>query len=157
MTAVRSRLVPGLLFVVLVGLLATSAWLRQDRRESLDNGALAVAKQEATNFFSLDHRHAEDDVDRVLSLATDPFKSQYAAKRDEVVAGVTSKKLVVTATLPEDGTAVEYFTETKAQVLVSVDATTRQEKGEETQRHRTRIKLEKIDGRWLVSGIETVG
>ena len=157
MTAVRSRLVPGLLVVVLVGLLATSAWLWQDRRESVDNGALAVAKQEAKNFFSLDHRHAEEDVDRVLSLATEPFKSQYAAKRDEVVAGVQDKKLVVTALLPDDGTAIEYFTEDRAQVLVSADVTTEQRGDEETQRHRTRIKLEKVDGRWLVSGIETVG
>src|SRR5579862_5555815 len=76
---------------------------------TVDPGMLVAARQEATNFFSLDYRHASADVDKVLALATGTFKSQYAARRTEVVTGVTSKQLIVTAAIPQNGAAVEYF------------------------------------------------
>ncbi|HSV41341.1 MAG TPA: hypothetical protein VLI04_21440 [Nocardioidaceae bacterium] len=153
----RLRSLPVVLAALLVVLLATAAvlWLR-DRRD-VDSGMVAVATEEARNFFSLDYRTADEDVDRVLALATGDFAEQYAAKRDEVVAGVEKAKLVVTASVPEEGTAVEYAAEDSGQVLVAVDVSSRSTSGAEDVRYRTRIVLTKVDGRWLVSDLEQVG
>lgn len=151
-------LVPAVLGVVLVALLATSGVLWWQDRDHLDDGAVAVAREEASNFFSLDHRTAQKDVDRVLSLATGTFKKEYAAKADEVVAGVKKKRLVVDATVPEQGSAVEYLHGDRAQVLVAVDVTTTLASGTPEESHyRTRVKLSRVDGVWLVSGLEQVG
>ena len=153
----RLRSLPVLLAALIVLLLATATvlWLR-DRRD-VGAGMVAVATQEARNFFSLDYRRADEDVDRVLALATGDFAEQYAAKRDEVVAGVEKAKLVVTATVPEEGTAVEYAAEDRGQVLVAVDVSSRSTSGAEDARYRTRIELTKVDGSWLVSDVEQVG
>jgi Mce-associated membrane protein len=130
---------------------------------AVDPGMLVTARQEATNFFSLDYRHADADVARVLASATGTFKKQYAARRTEVVNGVTTKKLVVTATIPKDGAAVEFFDKTHGQVLVAVDATTTtgatgaNAGTNAVDRYRTRILLTKVGSHWLVSGLDQVG
>lgn len=154
----REGVVPTILTVVLIGLLAASALLWWQGREQLDPAPVAVAKEEAANFFSLDHRSAQEDVDRVLSLATGDFKKEYASKADEIVDGVVAKKLVVTAGVPREGAGIEYLDESSARVLVAVDVSTTNSSGErEDNRYRTRVKLELVDDVWLVSGLEQVG
>ena len=153
----RVVLVPVTLVLVLAGLLTTSALLWLDDRESVDRGALVAARQGAVSFFSLDYRHAGEDVDRVLSQATGDFKEEYAEKRDEVVDGVEDTQLVVSATVPEDGLALEYLLDDEAKVLVAVDVNTQSPDGAEDARYRTRVELRKVDGRWLVAGVEQVG
>ena len=153
----RRLFLPAALAVVLVGLLASSVVLWLGQRESLDRGALVAGQQGAVSFFSLDFRHAEDDVDRVLSQATGDFKKEYAEKRDEVVASVKDKQLVVTATVPDDGVALEYLAGDQAQVLVAVNVNTTSPSGAEDARYRTRVELTKVDGDWLVAGVEQVG
>ena len=153
----RRVLVPVALLLVLAGLLTTSALLWLDDREAVDQGALVAGRQGAVSFFSLDYRHADEDVDRVLSQATGEFKNEYAEKRDEVVAGVEDKQLVVSATVPEGGLALEYLVDDEAKVLVAVDVNTQSPDGAEDARYRTRVELRKVDGRWLVAGVEQVG
>ena len=153
----RRVLVPVALLLVLAGLLTTSALLWLDDREAVDQGALVAGRQGAVSFFSLDYRHADEDVDRVLSQATGEFKKEYAKKRDEVVVGVEDKQLVVSATVPEGGLALEYLVDDEAKVLVAVDVNTQSPDGAEDARYRTRVELRKVDGRWLVAGVEQVG
>jgi Mce-associated membrane protein len=148
----RARL-PLLLVVVLVALLAASLVLWLGQRRSLDQGAAVAARQEALNFFGLDYRHADQDLDAVLSLATGDFKSEYAAKRDQLAKSLADKKVVMTAEVPSDGTALEFETDSAATVLVAVDVTT----NAVTNRYRARIDLTKVDGTWLVSGVDQVG
>ena len=158
MTALRTWLIPILLGVVLAALLGTSVVLHSHQGRDVDPGLLVAARTEATNFFSLDYRHADADVDRVLALATGSFKKDYASRRKEVVAGVTSKKLVVTATIPRDGAAVELSDGDHGQVLVAVDVSTGTLTGASTvNRYRTRILLTRVGGRWLVSDLNQVG
>src|SRR5689334_2981919 len=149
MTALRGWLVPIVLAVLLAALLGTSAVLHSHQGRDVDPGMLVAARTQATNFFSLDYRHADADVDRVLALATGSFKKDYASRRTEVVRGVTSKKLVVTAAIPQDGAAVELSDGDHGQVLVAVDVTTGTVGGATTSnRYRTRILLTKVHGRW---------
>lgn len=126
-----------------------------------DAAILVAARLGATSFFSLDYRHADADVDRVLAVATGTFKSQYAAQRKQIVDGVTAKKLVVVATIPLDGVALEYRDPAHAQVLVSVDVNTTGATGGTgagtTSRYRARVLLTEVGTRWLVSGLNQVG
>lgn len=154
----RRWVVPAVLAVVLAGLLGTSAVLWLSGRESLDDAPVAAARQATLNFFSLDYRRADADIDRVLSIATDPFKTEYAKSREKVKKGLRAKKLVVTATVPDNGAALEYLRGDRAQVLVAVDAkTVVNGKRSDDQRYRARIGLIEVDGTWRVSGVYQVG
>lgn len=156
-----ARIIPAALAAPLAGLLATSAWLwwSGSGESEIDPSATAVARQQVVNFFSLDHRHIDDDVDRVLALATGKFKQQYAKQRDRVEQGVGKQKLVVTAKVPDNGAALEYQHGDRARVLVAVDATTTGEAKTKpkTNRYRVRLALLRVDGRWLVSEINQAG
>lgn len=153
----RVWLLPAALALVLVGLLATTGVLLLDRRTTIAGGAPEVARDAAITFFSLDYRHAEDDVAAMLELATGDFATEYADQRDGFVSTLTRKKLVVTASVPEDGVAVEYAAADSAQVLVAVDVTTTTPSGEQADaRYRTRIELSRVHDSWLVSGLEQV-
>jgi Mce-associated membrane protein len=158
MTALRGWLLPILLAVLLAALLGTSAVLHSRQGRDLDPGMLVAARTQATNFFSLDYRHADDDVDRVLALSTGKFKKEYGSRRKEVVAGVEDKKLVVTAAIPRQGAAVELADGDHGQVLVAVDVSTTTVSGATTtNRYRTRILLTRVHDRWLVSDLNQVG
>lgn len=158
-TRARPRwLLPALLSVVLTALLVASLLLWLNQRETLDEAPVTVARQEAQNFFSLDYRHADADIDRVLAVATDPFKKQYSDQRDTIKKSLTDKKLTVSATVPDNGAAIEYLKDDRAQVLVAVNAkTTAGSAGTDDNRYRARIQLTKVNGDWLVSGVNQVG
>jgi Mce-associated membrane protein len=159
--SIRHLLIPATLVIVLVALVATSAvlWLR--RPSGVDQGPLVAAQQEAVNFFSLDYRHAEQDIDRVLAQATGTFKEQYAAKRSSLSQQIVAGKLAMTATVPEDGAAIEYLHDDRAQVLVAVDVTTKVgakgAKGSEQSRYRTRVGLSRVGDTWLINAVNQVG
>lgn len=151
-------LLPAALVALLLALLGTSAYLWQQQREELDQGAVEVARTQAKTFFSLDHRDPETSIDEMLELATDDFRESYEARRDQVVKNLVEKKIVVTASVPEDGAAVEFLSGDRAEVLVAVDVTTASgSSGSESQRYRTRVELSRVDGEWLMSAINQVG
>lgn len=151
--------VPLVLAVVLVALLATSAWFWLDDRGDEGRGsASTAARTAAVTFFSLDHADASANIDRLLAMSTGRFKSDYRAQRATLEKQVESKQLTVTARVSQNGTALEFFTPTRSQVLVAVDTTTalangRSEKGS----YRIRVVLSRVDSKWLVSGLEQVG
>lgn len=150
---------PLLLAVVLLALLATSAWFWFDDRGDDGRGsASTTARTAAVTFFSLDHDHASANIDRLLAMSTGGFKSDYAKQRTALEKQVQSKQLTVTARVPDNGTALEFLSPTRSQVLVAVDTTTalangRSEKGS----YRIRVVLAKVDSSWRVSGLEQVG
>lgn len=154
----RRRWLTPLLAAVLAALLGASAvlWLTED--DAADPEPLTVARQEALNFFSLDYRRVDADIDRVLELATNPFEKQYRAARDKLAKSIVAKKLRVTATIPDDGVAIEYQRGDRAQVLVAVDAESTAKGGKTAaDRYRARIALTRVDDQWLVSGVDQVG
>lgn len=127
------------------------------RQPLVDPEVLVTARQEATNFFTLDHAKAEEDVDRVLGLATGPFKEQYTASKAQLLAKLTAQKVVCTASIPKDGAAVEFVDGDKAQVLVVIDVADTTSCGLFSPSNRTRVLLTRVDGRWLVSDLKQVG
>ena len=149
----------ALAVVVLVAGVLAFVLTRGDDHDNGQAALMVAARTGAVDFFSLDYRHADDDVDRVLALATGKFKTQYAAQRKQIVDGVVKKKLVVTAAIPEDGAALEFLSARKAQVLVAVDVTTSATTGSAAtpDRYRTRVELTRVGDKWLISGLNQVG
>lgn len=156
-----SRRVTPLIIVlaaILVALLATSAVLSQRSSAKVDASAIAVGKQEALNFFSLDSANVTADVNAVLSLAANPFKAQYAAKSAAIEAGVNSQHLTVTASVPPSSAGLEYEHGNSAIVIVAVDETIAAPTGQpQTNRYRVRLHLSKISGKWRVTQVQQVG
>lgn len=155
--SLRRSLVPATLGVVLIALIATSTvlWVR---RPGIDQGPLVAARQGAADFFSVDYRHADRDIDRVLARATKPFKQEYAAKRSELTRQIVARKVVLTAAVPDDGAALEYLHGDRARVLVAVDVTTKVgASGAEQSRYRTRVGLSRVGDSWLINAVNQVG
>lgn len=155
----RGWVLPGVLALLVLALLTTSFVVANSRGQKTDPGMLVAARQQARNFFTLDYRHPDADVDRVLALATGKFKREYTESRDALVKGIKDKKLVVTAAIPADGVAVEFVDGDHGRVLVAVDVTTGTAgaTGTSVNRNRARLFLDKVDGRWLVSNLNQVG
>jgi len=153
----RRWLLPATLGLLIVALLGTSWWLWRRSTAATDDAPMAVARVEAQNFFTLNYQHPDADLDRVLSLAADPFKAQYGAQRDAVAKGLVDKKLTLTAQVPENGTALEYRSGDSAQVLVAVDTTTTADGRSETNRYRVRVRLARGANGWLVADLTQVG
>jgi Mce-associated membrane protein len=151
--------VPLLLVVVLVALLSTSAWFWSNGRS--DEGqpaAVTAGRTAAVTFFSLDHDHPGANIEKLLRSSTGSFRSEYAAQRSRLEKEVQSKQLAVTAKVADNGTAVEFFSARRAQVLVAVDTTTTLPGGRsEKASYRTRVVLSRVGERWLVAGLEQVG
>jgi Mce-associated membrane protein len=119
--------------------------------------ALVTAREMATEFFSLDYRKANDDVNQVLALATGAFKTQYASTSAQVIAAVKSKKLVSTASIPQDGVAVEFAHGNQAEILVVDDVTRTIGTTTDSLRNRARVQVVNVKGHWLASGVNQVG
>lgn len=156
--AMRSRWTTMALGVAVAGTVTANLVVWHAKHRTSETGALAVARQEALNFFTLDYRHVHQDTSDVLALATGSFSDTYAAQRATIETGVTSKKLAVSAAVPEDAVAVEYLHGDTAQVLVAVDTTTTLPTGaSDAARYRTRLVLQKAHGTWRVSQFNQVG
>jgi len=154
----RERLLTLALAVLLVVLLATAGVLWWRQRDDPTAAVVTSARTAAETFFDLDHASIDDDLDAMAALATGDFASAYGKERERLAEQVRSKKLVITAQVPESGTAVEYLHDDDAQVLVAVAATTTGQGGAaQTARYRMRVVLVHTDGRWLVSDLEQVG
>ncbi|MBS43401.1 MAG: hypothetical protein CMH83_09615 [Nocardioides sp.] len=147
-----------LLATVVVVLLAVGGWAWVSDDDDLDAEVTSAASQAARDFFTLDHRTADEDVARMQASTTGDFSDTYAERSRELVTEVTGKKLVMTAEVAEDGVATEYLGDGEAQVLVAVDVATTIDSGATDEaRYRTRVRLVEVDGAWLVAGLEQVG
>lgn len=152
--AVAAGLVVALVVLTVLGV------QRWTGREDLSLADAPVSRGEAVarGFFTLDYRSIDADLARVDDAATGDFKAQYAKRSAQLRTAVTSKKLVLTASVPESGTAVEYYDGHEAWVLVAVDVHTESAGSAALDdRHRIRAVLVKHGNRWLVSRLEQVG
>jgi len=151
-------LVAALVVAVVVVGLATLDRTRDDEPAGLADVPVEVAQDAARTFFTLDHRTLDEDIDRVLAMASGDFLEQYESQSADLRETVAEKRLVITATLPETGTAVEHVGDGEVWVLVPVDVRTEQDGGEpDDVRYRTRVVLTRGDDGWLVSRLEQVG
>lgn len=172
----RFWVLPSVLGVLLLALVATAVVLTLDRREPLpdesavrpaDIGsgvigstppqrAVARARLAARAYFTLDFASVEADMERLRDLGTPAFVEEYDERAPALTRRVTSRKLRLTASLPDDGVATEYLSQNVAQLLVSVDVTTRSGDTRSTGTYRTRVLLMWVDGQWLLAAVDEV-
>lgn len=124
--------------------------------EGSREAALQVARQVAVDLTTVSKDTAQQDVNRLMDMATGSFKDQFAQQADvfrKVVqqAAVTSKGTVAEAGVSGvDGDTVT--------VLAAVSATVQNAdapSGEQRQ-YRMKIQLQHDGDRWLVSDLEFV-
>lgn len=119
--------------------------------------AVAVARSAVEAFYGVDHRTVEADLEEVRQLATGDFATDYDAAADRLARRVRAQQLVTVPTLVPDGTATSSLTSATAEVLVAVDVERRAGDEEPEQRaYRARVELLRVDGEWLVSGLEAI-
>lgn len=172
----RFWILPAVLGLLLVALLATSVVLLLDRREAMpdetaqapaDIGsgmigsspaqqAVARGRLVARAYFTLDFTTVEADMDRLRELGTPEFVEDYDEMAPALARRVTSQRLKLSAELPENGVATEYLSQNVAQLLVSVDVTTRNDGASSTGLYRTRVLLQWVDGEWMVAAVDEV-
>jgi Mce-associated membrane protein len=118
---------------------------------------LHVARQETVNFTTLDYRHLDRDLGRVLRGSTGDFRKQFQAGSKNLTSLVTANKAVAKGQVLDAGLVSSDAD--SAVVLVVADSTvtnTASPKGE--QRHyRLQLSLVLHDGQWLVSDLTFVG
>jgi len=152
----------GLLVVVAVAAVALAATSyarisaaadRSDRREAV----LDSARQQAVNFTTLDYRHLDRDLGRVLHGATGDFRKQFRAGTADLTSLVTQNKATSEGEVLDAGIVSDDAD--SARVLVVADSTvTNSADAKPTKRHyRMQLDLVRHGSRWLVSDLQFVG
>lgn len=156
----------GLLAAVTVVALALTAILaprigdaaaRDDRRTEV----LAAARQAVVNFTTLDYRHLDRDLGRVLAGSTGDFRSQFRAGTKDLRSLVTGNKAVSQGEVLEAGLVSS--DDDSARVLVVADSSVTNTANPKAQRRHYRIQLDLVrhpsaeHPRWLVSNLTFVG
>ena len=147
--------------VAAVVVLLLRAQSRADRADTRD-AVLQAARQEAVNLTTLSYKTVERDVDRILSGATGDLRKQFDAQRPAETRVLAQTKSVsrgnvlaaaLVRLVPESDTA---------QAVVAADATVTSEtnagKPQSVLKHyRLVMRLQRVDGRWLVSDVAVAG
>jgi len=134
--------VAGLIAVLTVG--GLSGWLgyrayqsqqAQQERELY----LQVARQGALNLTTIDHQHAEADIQRILDSATGQFYDDFAARSQPFVEVVKQAQSKSVGTIAEAG--LESVTGNEAQAIVAVSVNTSNAGAPEQQPRAWRMRL----------------
>jgi len=142
--------------LVLVGMTVprlADAGERDQRRAEV----LEAARRHAVNFTTLDHRHLDRDLGRVLRGATGDFRTQFRRGTDDLSELVTANQAVSEGEVLEAG--LVSLDQDSARVLVVADSTVTNAAGSDPQRRHYRLQLDlaRHGQRWLVSDLQFVG
>lgn len=159
MSSVRLATLIGLVTVVaLAGLVgwwgyrAYASLQAQDQR----NQFLQAGRQGAVNLTTIDWRHADTDIRRILDGATGAFYDDFAKRSQPFVDVVKQTKSTTVGTVTAAG--VESDTPREAQVLVTVSVkTSNAAVPEQDSRYwRMRISVQRVGDQAKVSNVEFV-
>ena len=131
-----------------------SAAAERDQRRT---EVLEAARQQAVNFTTLDHRHLDRDLDRVLAGATGDFREQFRKGTEDLSQLVSANRAVSEGEVLEAGIVSDDAD--SARVLVVADSTVTNAETTDPQRRHYRLQLDLVlrGGRWLVSDLQFVG
>jgi Mce-associated membrane protein len=139
-----------------VGVLApriSSASARNDQRADI----LQAARQETVNFTTLDYRHLDRDLGRVLHGSTGDFRKQFKAGTKNLTQLVTANKAVAKGDVLDAG-LVSSDSDSAVVLVVADSAVTNTASPKGEQRHyRLQLSLVRQQGHWLVSDLTFVG
>lgn len=116
---------------------------------------LRAASAFAQAFTNLDHRTVEADTEAVLALTTGAFRTEYADNLAGLRRTTTEAASILTGRVVAAG--IEELAEDHAVSVVATTGTVANDADdheETTLEHRLRVTLDRVDGVWLVSGLE---
>jgi Mce-associated membrane protein len=159
MSTVRLAMLIGL--VAIVGLAGLAGWLgyrthasrqAQDQR----NLFLQVSRQGALNLTTIDWRHADTDIRRILDGATGAFHDDFVKRSQPFVDVIKQTKSTTVGTITAAG--LETDGPRAAQVLVTVNVkTSNAVASEQDPRYwRMRISVQEVGDQAKVSNVEFV-
>jgi Mce-associated membrane protein len=163
---VRILLLGVLALVAVAALVATgvlapkisAASARDDRRTEV----LQAARQQAVNFTTLDYRHLDRDLGRVVAGSTGEFRKQFRSGTKDLTRLVTDNKAVSTGEVLSAGLVSSDAD--SARVLVVADSTVVNTGSPKGEKRHYRIQMDLVRhagsaGRsgWLVSDLTFVG
>jgi Mce-associated membrane protein len=128
-----------------------------DERDQRRTEVLEAARQHAVNFTTLDYRHLDRDLGRVLRGATGGFRTQFRKGAGDLTGLVTANRAVSEGEVLEAG--LVSLDDDSARVLVVADSTVTNAAGSDPQRRHYRLQLDlaRHGQRWLVSDLQFVG
>ncbi|MGZ4614458.1 MAG: hypothetical protein ACXV4A_02765 [Actinomycetes bacterium] len=135
----------------------SSASAQENRRDAI----LQAARQQAVNFTTLDYRHLDRDLGRVVAGSTGDFRKQFRSGTQDLTKLVTANKAVATGEVLDAGVVSDDAD--SARVLVVADSTVTNTGSPTPQKRHYRIQMDLVrdpsvqGGRWLVSDLTFVG
>jgi len=159
MSHVRLATIVGLVVVLALGGLVGWLSFRAYQSHQLDAQRkvfLQVGRQGAINLTTIDYRHVDDDVKRILDSATGKFYDDFQQRSQpftEVVKQVKSKSV---GTVTEAGLESESDDEAQVLVAVAVNTTVEGQPEQQPRAWRMRILVQKVGGDTKVSNVEFV-
>ena len=161
LTRGRGWLVPLLAVLVAAllaaGLLLVPRWQDARAEEAAYDDVLRAATAEVVAFTTLDYRHIDPSIDRVLAGATGDFRTQFASSRDQLVKlsranhSVSKGRVLRAGVVSMDGDS--------ARVVVVADSTVTNINAPNPQPRHYRLQLDLVrrGGAWLTSDLQFVG
>jgi Mce-associated membrane protein len=147
--------------VAVVVLSALAGWLgfgyyQVNQAHTMSQEFLQTARQAALNLTTIDWRHADEDVHRIVDGATGDFYDEFAQRAQPFIEVVKQAKSVSVGTITEAGLESQSGSEAQALVAVSVK-TSNAGGGDPTPRAwRMRISVQKLADQLKVSRVEFV-
>ena len=155
-------LVPALaaVLVALVALLVFLWWTRPgESAVSADDyaEALQAARSGIVDLTSFDHLTLDDDIEQIRRVATGDLREEAVAELDGRRQQIADLQAVVSTEVV--GAGVTRADDDAATVLMVIQSTQEGAASPQAQisRYRIQVDLEKVDGRWLLSGITGTG
>ena len=159
MSHVRLATIAGLVLVLALG--GLTGWLgfrAYESRKAAEqrNLYLQVGRQGALNLTTIDHQHADADVQRILDSATGTFYDDFQRRAQPFVDVVKQAQSKSVGTISEAGLESESGDEAQVLVAVTVKTSNAGAPEQEPRAWRMRIIVQKVGEEAKVSNVEFV-
>lgn len=149
----------GALVLLLAVLVGTGLWLvwRGSAVAAARADGVAAAMRLTPELLSMDYRSLPADTDRAEAATTGEFVTQYRTLMDEAVKPNASDQHLVTKATAREGALVS-ATSDRAVVLVVLSQVTTSKNLTAPRLDSTgvRVTLQRVNGQWLIAGLERV-
>ncbi len=129
-----------------------------EQRSQLYVDVSRAATAQVQAFLGIDHDNVDAQAQTVLDGSTGDFKEQYAAEVDNIKESAREQESTAVPSVLEVGISDVDTSTATVFVAANTQVTSKATKGEtKTVPWRIQLDMEKVDGRWLTSGLQFVG
>jgi Mce-associated membrane protein len=133
-----------------------TVWIHDHRDDDRRAGALDVAKAQVLDLTTLDSESVSSTVEAMGSRVTGDFKRQFDGFSQTFVDVVQHDKITATGEISDAG--ISSFDDSSAVVIVAstTEVATAKQTTPMQRDYRISVSLDRVDGSWLISGMEFV-